>query len=65
MNADKHAEMLKAVLAAVKEEGNRKTLSCAQAHRIADELGAEIRAVGEACNREGIRIAACQLGLFP
>ncbi|MHC4916752.1 MAG: hypothetical protein ACYTGB_14800 [Planctomycetota bacterium] len=54
-----------AVLAAAKTEGDRRTLSCADAHHIADEQSVDRRLVGEICNDEGIRVVACQLGLFP
>jgi hypothetical protein len=58
-------KLLAAVLAAAKVDGDSKALSCADAHRIADEHGVERRLVGEICNAEGIRVVACQLGLFP
>jgi hypothetical protein len=56
--------LVDAVRAGARADGDRKTISCAEAHRIADEHGAERRLVGEICNREGIRIVSCQLGLF-
>ena len=65
MDEKQHRVLLDAVLAAARSEGETRTLSCAEAHRIADEHGAERRLVGEICNEQGIRVAACQLGLFP
>jgi hypothetical protein len=58
-------KLVEAVLAAARDEGGRKALTCAEAHRIADEHGVERRVLGEICNDQDIRLVACQLGLFP
>jgi len=49
--------------AAVDREG-RIILPCAQAFKIAEDLGEPLSAVGQICNEENIRIANCQLGCF-
>ncbi len=43
-------------------EDNR--LACARAFQLAQELQVPVRAVGDTCNRLGIRINRCQLGCF-
>ncbi len=64
MDTELGEELLAAVLAAAKVDGETKKLTCAEAHRIADEHGAERRLVGSICNQQKIRITTCQLGLF-
>ncbi len=39
-------------------------LACTQALELARRLGVEAKVVGEAADRLGIRIVACQLGCF-
>jgi len=46
------------------EEDGRKKLTCAAAFRLAAEHGVQVREIGKACNRTGIKIARCQLGCF-
>ncbi len=64
MDSEVKQELHAAILAATNVAGEQHSLSCAEAHRIADEHGAERRLVGEICNQQGIRIVTCQLGLF-
>ncbi len=49
--------------AAVLREG-KKTLACAQALKLSQEHDISLKEIGEACNRYGIKIIACQLGCF-
>ncbi|MGD0229724.1 MAG: hypothetical protein ABSC19_05100 [Syntrophorhabdales bacterium] len=49
--------------AAVLREG-KKTLACAQAHKLSQEHDISLKEIGEACNRYGIKIIECQLGCF-
>jgi hypothetical protein len=53
-----------AVKEAAVERDGRTILPCAQAFKIAEQLGESLSAVGEACNDENVRIASCQLGCF-
>lgn len=57
-------ELTKAVLDRSKEVKGRRTLSCAQALRLAAELGVEPIQIGRICDRENIRLGHCQLGCF-
>lgn len=54
-------EALRAALQARAADG---TLSCADAFRLAEELGVRPRAVGQAADEAGVRLVRCQLGLF-
>ena len=51
-------EMLKA------RAKNETRLSCADAFRIADDLGVPLAVVGRTCNELGIKVRSCQLGCF-
>lgn len=53
-----------AVMAAVREEGGKKRLSCADALRIAAEHGVPPEEIGNICDEENIKIRTCQLGCF-
>lgn len=53
-----------AVLQRVKEVKGRPSLSCHQAHVLAESLGAELRLIGEICSEEHIKIVNCELGCF-
>ncbi len=44
--------------------GQGERLPCATAHQIAASLGVSPMQVGEAANELGVRIWACQMGLF-
>lgn len=48
----------------VRESSVEGRLSCAVAHRLADELGVSVPDVGWAADSEKIRITKCQLGCF-
>jgi len=50
--------------AAIVGKRNRKLLPCAKAFGLSRKCGISLRRLGETCNREGIRIARCQLGCF-
>ncbi len=39
-------------------------IACRQCFEIAQEHALPLKAVGDVCNEESIRIAACQLGCF-
>jgi DNA invertase Pin-like site-specific DNA recombinase len=58
--ADAAARIAQAVRRAA-EDGR---IACSKALAIARRLGVPARAVGEACNRERIKIVDCQLGCF-
>ena len=60
------SELLEAILAAatVREDG-RQLMACPRAFELAEQLGVEVSEIGRLCNREGIKIAQCQLGCFP
>jgi hypothetical protein len=65
MDEKQRQTLLAAVLAAAGTDGEKRTLSCAEAHRIADEHGVERQLVGRICNDNQVRVTTCQLGLFP
>jgi hypothetical protein len=54
---------LKGLIAEKLEDGS---LSCQDAHLIAEKLGLHLSLVGKACNEEGnkIKITSCLLGCF-
>ena len=52
------------VVGAADRVGERLTLSCERAHRLAAALGVEVRHIGAICHAEGIKIVECQLGCF-
>ncbi len=52
------------LLQAIQDRLDNGRLPCNQAFAIAQILGAEPLAVGQAANEAGIRISRCQLGLF-
>jgi hypothetical protein len=60
----KEEDLINAIVERSEEAEGKKQLSCAEAFKIARELGVEIREVGCICNREKIRIRNCQLGCF-
>ena len=62
MNEDK--KLIEAVLTAAREEEGRMELSCADAFRLATELGVQPTDIGRICNVRNIRIARCQMGCF-
>jgi hypothetical protein len=57
-------QMDERIAAIVREQAKEGTLGCAEAFRIAEELGAAPLAVGEAADGVGVRLVRCQLGLF-
>ena len=52
------------VIEATVEKDGRKTLSCAEAFRLAEEKGIELLAIARVCNRRDVKIVRCQLGCF-
>ena len=52
------------VFAAVEGRAKDGKLRCAEAFRIAEELGVAPRAVGQAATALDVRLTRCQLGLF-
>jgi len=45
-------------------EARDGSIACAQALALCERLGCRPQAVGEACDRLGVKIVACQLGCF-
>ena len=64
MNKGKNEELIEAVLGAAQEEDGRMKLSCADAFRLAVELGVQPRDLGRICNGQNIKISKCQMGCF-
>jgi len=52
------------VLTAVAAAAQEKKISCADAQKLAGELGVEFQVVGAAANQLDIKIHSCQLGCF-
>ena len=52
------------VLAAVREEDEKKMLNCKQAFDLAVQLDVPIKTIGDICNENSVRICNCQLGCF-
>ncbi len=52
------------VIDRVRHEAVDGRLPCERALEIAEELGVPPRKVGEAADRAGVKITACQLGCF-
>lgn len=57
-------EVRAAVKGAAVERDGRMTLRCADAFQVARQIGADLKAIGQTCNEEHIRIVQCQLGCF-
>ena len=57
-------QMNEQIVAVVNERAKERTLGCAEAFRIAEELGVAPLAVGEAADTANVRLVRCQLGLF-
>jgi hypothetical protein len=49
----------------IREAAKDNKLPCAKAFQLSKELDLSIKAIGEFCNEENIRIKNCQLGCFP
>ena len=60
----KEEDLINAIAERAEEADGKKQLSCAEAFKIARELGVGVSEVGRICNREKIRIRNCQLGCF-
>lgn len=52
------------IAAAIGQRAKNGELRCAEAFRIAEELGVAPLAVGQTANELDVRLARCQLGLF-
>jgi len=50
---------------AIREAAVDGKLPCARAFQLSVELDLSLKAIGEFCNAEGIRVKNCQLGCFP
>lgn len=61
---DKKKELINTVLDRVQESEGKKKLMCAEAFKLAQQLGVEIPEIGRICNQHNIRICKCQLGCF-
>lgn len=46
------------------ERDGRKVLACAAAFAISREHDISLKAIGESCNRNSVKIVNCQLGCF-
>ncbi|NLE23372.1 MAG: hypothetical protein GX624_11435 [Actinobacteria bacterium] len=46
------------------EAGDDRRIACADAFRIARDLGVSVADVGRACDELGIKVMQCQLGCF-
>ncbi len=57
-------ETEKRVIEAVQAAAGEGRLTCAQARKLADELGVSPARVGAACDQLKIKIKACELGCF-
>jgi len=64
MNRINHTKLVETVSAAAKEVEGRKRMPCAEALRLAAELGVQPGAIGRICHERNIKIVACQLGCF-
>jgi hypothetical protein len=64
MNMKNMIEIETMVLSAAERAGDETRLACSDALRIAEKCGVEPRAIGEICDRHGIKIRICQLGCF-
>ncbi len=49
----------------IREAAKDNKLPCAMAFKLSKELDLSLKAIGEFCNEENIRIKNCQLGCFP
>ncbi|MDR2018618.1 MAG: hypothetical protein LBQ00_07090 [Syntrophobacterales bacterium] len=54
----------KLILSAAVACDEKKMLSCAKAHRLAQEHEISLKEIGDTCNRLGIKITECELGCF-
>ncbi len=62
---ERETEIPARVLEALRRAAPEGRISCPRARELAAELGVPVRTVGEACDRLGIKICACELGCFP
>jgi hypothetical protein len=53
-----------AVVARARESDGDKSLTCAQAFKLARDFDAKLIEIGRICNQQKIRICRCQLGCF-
>ncbi len=57
-------EIMKLIEADIFEKEGKRYLSCESAHKLARVKNIPLIEIGDACNKNGIKIAACQLGCF-
>lgn len=58
------AEVSNEILEAVKNTAKEGRITCTAARKLAEDLKAHPRVIGEACNELKIKIKACELGCF-
>ncbi len=56
--------LVEVVRKAAREEAGKMKLACTDALKIAAQYEVKPIAVGQICNREGIKMCKCQLGCF-
>ena len=64
-NSSLSAEKEKEIEKAIRAELVNGKLQCAVAFKVAKQQGVAPRTVGDIANKNGIKIASCQLGCFP
>ncbi len=57
-------ELVEIVKKASETRDDRLFLACAEAFKIAEQHGVELLDVARVCNKNKIKIVACQLGCF-
>ncbi|UCF04027.1 MAG: hypothetical protein JSV33_08715 [bacterium] len=57
-------ELVTAVVAAAKDKGGKKKLSCARAFELAAQHGVGVIEIGRICDEQDIKLYQCQLGCF-
>jgi len=64
MDKSNDERLAEAVLGMATQEDGKTKLACAEALRLAAELGVRPSEIGRVCNERGVRITRCQLGCF-
>ncbi len=52
------------IIELLREKAPGQKISCAEARKLAEDLGVQFQDVGQACDDAGIKIFACELGCF-
>jgi hypothetical protein len=58
------SEKEKLILDAVVSREGKKILACSQALKLSQEHDISLKEIGDACNRNGVKIIECELGCF-